>query len=111
MRVLMLPSMHPYVSKLSYGGKIEIVNPNSDYFALPDFGVEFFKKTHHPNSYDVVHIHFSFDKVNLDNLRSVLEYFKQIKKEMQENKLNIEGFYLDSEFQSNINDYLNWQKY
>lgn len=80
MRVLMLPSMHPYVSKLSYGGKIEIVNPNSDYFALPDFGVEFFKKTHHPNSYDVVHIHFSFDKVNLDNLRSVLEYFKQIKK-------------------------------
>lgn len=80
MRVLMLPSMHPYVSKLSYGGKIEIVNPNSDYFALPDFGVEFFKKTHHPNSYDVVHIHFSFDKVNLDNLSSVLEYFKQIKK-------------------------------
>ena len=33
--------------------------------------------------------------------------FLIIKKEMKENKLNIEGFYLDSEFQSNINDYLN----
>jgi len=80
MRVLMLPSMHPYVAKLSYGDKITIINPHSDYFSLPSFGVKFLQQTHDPNSYDVVHIHFSFDKVNIDNLRSVLIYFKQLGK-------------------------------
>jgi len=34
--------------------------------------------------------------------------FLIIKKEIKKNKLNIEGFYLDSEFQCNINDYLNF---
>ena len=76
----MLPSMHPYVAKLSYGDKITIVNPDSDYFSLPDFGVEFLHKTHKPESYDIVHIHFSFDKVDIDNLRCVLQYFKHIRK-------------------------------
>lgn len=80
MRVLMLPSMHPYVAKLSYGDKITIINPHSDYFSLPSFGIKFLQQTHNPNSYDVVHIHFSFDKVNIDNLRSVLIYFKQLGK-------------------------------
>lgn len=80
MRVLMLPSMHPYVAKLSYGGSIKIVNPDSDYFSLPDFGVKFLQKTHDPNSYDAVHIHFSFDKVDLENLENVLSYFKRIGK-------------------------------
>lgn len=76
----MLPSMHPYVAKLSYGGKIIIVNPDTDYFSLPNFGVEFLHMTHSPESYDVVHIHFSFDKVDIESLKSVLLYFKHIRK-------------------------------
>lgn len=76
----MLPSMHPYVSKLAYGNKIIIVNPNSDYFSLPEFGVQFLEKNHAPNTYDIVHIHFSFDKMDFDKFKDVLMYFKRIGK-------------------------------
>lgn len=76
MRALMFPSMHPYVSKLSFGDKIIIVNANTDYFSLPNFGIEFIETNHPLSSYDVVHIHFSFDKVEFETLKQVLVYFR-----------------------------------
>ena len=80
MRVLMLPSMHPYVSKLAFENRITIVNPDSDYFSLPEFGVDFIEEKHPICSYDLVHIHFSFDKVPIDTFRQVLLYFKEHQK-------------------------------
>lgn len=81
-RVLSLPSRHPYMSKFDGRGEIIFVNPDTDYFN--NYGgcasVDFISKTHPPNSYDLVHIHFSFDRLNTTELEKILDYFDSIKK-------------------------------
>lgn len=39
--------------------------------------MEFIEKRHPLDSYDVVHIHFSFDKITLNELEQLLDYFKK----------------------------------
>lgn len=81
-KVLSFPSRHPYMSKFDNNNHIKFVNPNTDYFnkiggaATP----EFIDKNHPPNTYDIVHIHFSFDKLSIVELKLLLDYFKYINK-------------------------------
>lgn len=81
-KVLSLPARHPYTSKFHHSGEIIFCNPETDYFnkigGIPT--PEFIEKTHALDSYDVVHIHFSFDKITTDELRQLLGYFKENKK-------------------------------
>ncbi|MDP3725729.1 MAG: glycosyltransferase [bacterium] len=70
------------MSKFHQQGEIVFVNPDSDYFneysgsATP----EFIDKAHPVDSYDVVHIHFSFDKLTIEKLRGLFDCFDKIKK-------------------------------
>ena len=76
MKILSLPSRHPYTAKIN-SEKIKIVNSKTDYFSeYQEKIIEFIKKTHSPNSYDIVHIHFSFDKIKIKTLGELLKYFK-----------------------------------
>lgn len=80
--VLSFPSRHPYMSKFHNSSEINFVNPNTDYFNK--IGGEatrgYIEKNHNKSTYDVVHIHFSFDKLTFDELKDLLNYFKSIKK-------------------------------
>ncbi|KKP92965.1 MAG: hypothetical protein UR98_C0014G0009 [Parcubacteria group bacterium GW2011_GWA1_36_12] len=82
MRILSLPARHPYTSKFHQSGEIVFVNPGTDYFnKIGGYAnSEFIKKAHPPNTYDIVHIHFSFDKLGTDELETLLKYFKSISK-------------------------------
>lgn len=73
------PSRHPYVSKFDYG-EIRFVNPGTDYFSEGNYLKQYISIHHPPESYDVVHIHFSFDKVPLNYFENLLAYFKKIEK-------------------------------
>ncbi len=81
-KVLSFPSRHPYMSKFDKNNQIKFVNPNTDYFnkiggtATP----KFINKKHPPDTYDLVHIHFSFDKLSIAELKSLLDYFKHVNK-------------------------------
>lgn len=81
-KVLSFPSRHPYTSKFHQAGEIFFINPDTDYFnhiggkPFP----EFLENTHPKDSYDLVHIHFSFDKLTILELKELLQYFKRINK-------------------------------
>lgn len=81
-RILSFPSRHPYTAKFHNNNGIVFVNPDTDYFnkiggsATP----QFIKKKHQLDSYDIVHIHFSFDKLSTRELSTLLSYFKKIGK-------------------------------
>lgn len=81
-KILSLPSRHPYMSKFHRQGEIVFVNPDTDYFngyggfATP----EFINSAHPVGSYDAVHIHFSFDELSIEKLRDLLDYFDKINK-------------------------------
>jgi len=81
-RILSLPSRHPYTSKFQKSGEIVFVNPETDYFNRIGGNPtpEFIQNRHQPDSYDLVHIHFSFDKLTVLELKSLLDYFKMIGK-------------------------------
>ena len=79
-KILSFPSRHPYVSKFNIG-KIEFVNPDSDYFSDPHkCSKEYLNKNHPPKSYDIVHIHFSFDMIPLKDFENLLKNFRKNKK-------------------------------
>ena len=81
-KVLSFPSRHPYTSKFHGSGEILFANPETDYFnkiggeATP----EFISTKHPKDSYDLVHIHFSFDKLSVSELTKLLDYFDYIEK-------------------------------
>ncbi|MBU1110528.1 glycosyltransferase [Patescibacteria group bacterium] len=75
-KVLSLPSRHPYTSKLNTG-RIHFINPNSDLFSRRLCTPEYLNDEFPHNSYDIVHIHFSFDKLTLEGLQDALQYFKK----------------------------------
>lgn len=79
-KVLSLPSMHPYMSKLDDGEFISFINPNTNLFDEPQFSPDFLDKNYPAKSYDVVHIHFSFDHVSPKKLENAIKYFKERKK-------------------------------
>lgn len=79
MRVLSLPSRHPYTSKLNVNG-IVFVNPNDDLFSSGLCSPEYLNKNHPPSSYDIVHIHFSFDRLTLEKFENILKYFRSHRK-------------------------------
>lgn len=78
-KILSFPSRHPYMSKFHKKKCLEFVNPNTDYFN--NIGGEatplFLDKKHKLDSYDLVHIHFSFDKLSYKELNGLLDYFKK----------------------------------
>lgn len=78
--VLSFPSRHPYMSKFDDGTNIKFVNPNSDFFNEKKFTPDYLKFNFPPNKYDLVHIHFSFDRVPLDQFEKLLTYFHDLKK-------------------------------
>ncbi len=81
-RVLSFPSRHPYTSKFNnYSNSIRFVNPDTDYFENKGkFTKKFLHTKHPPNTYDIVHIHFSFDHVPLRQFIKTLEYFREHRK-------------------------------
>lgn len=81
-RVLSFPSRHPYTSKFHKKKGILFVNPNTDYFNKigGEANPVFLDKKHKVKSYDVVHIHFSFDKLSYIELNNLINYFKKNKK-------------------------------
>ncbi len=74
--VLSLPSRHPYTSKFD-GEIISFVNPNTDLFSSGNCSPKYFEEHFPVDNYDVVHIHFSFDKVSIGNFEEILDYFKK----------------------------------
>jgi len=78
-KVLSLPSRHPYMSKF-HGDKIIFVNPHTDYFSEGKCTSKHIHKHHPPTSYHIAHFHFSFDKISVKELEEILIYFKKIKK-------------------------------
>lgn len=81
MRVLSLPARHPYMSKFNTGKDIKFVNPDTDFFEGSQKLTEEYLDTHYPpSSYDVVHIHFSYDLLSVQKFEKLLRYFKQHKR-------------------------------
>lgn len=79
-RVLSLPSRRYYLDKYNDGKSILFINPNTDLFLEGKHAQKIITKNYSPDSYDLVHIHFSFDNVPLDDFENFLKYFKSIKK-------------------------------
>ncbi len=78
-KVLSLPSRHPYTSKFNTNG-IEFVNPNTDLFGFGGCNPNYLNERYPASTYDVVHIHISFDRLSLEELEIALKYFKANKK-------------------------------
>lgn len=75
-RVLSLPSRHPYTSKFDRN-TISFVNPDTDLFSWRQCSPDYLEKNSPPETYDVVHIHFSFDKISVTELEETLRYLKE----------------------------------
>lgn len=70
------------MSKFHQTGEVTFVNPGTDYFNKfgGEANPEFIDKTHSRESYDLVHIHFSFDRLSIFELKNLLDYFEDINK-------------------------------
>lgn len=79
-RVLSLPSIHPYTSKFHNKGNIILANPNTDLFSEGKNIELSLRGKYPPSTYDIVHIHFSFDQVPVGEFEKLLKYFKNIRK-------------------------------
>ena len=78
--ILSFPARHPYMSKFDDGVNIKFVNPDTDLLNQQFYDLVSLNNRYPPSSYDVAHIHFSFDKVPLDGFKKLLEYFKSVNK-------------------------------
>jgi len=79
-KILSLPARHPYMSKFDNAKYFNFVNPGTDLLGSGSYQPSFYDKNYPPETYDIVHIHFSFDKVPLPEFRKLLDYFKTVKK-------------------------------
>ncbi|NMB91831.1 glycosyltransferase [candidate division WWE3 bacterium] len=79
-KILSLPARHPYMRKFNDGVNIEFVNPDTDLFSQQQYDPEVIQAKYPPESYNIVHIHFSFDVVPIDRFRNLLEYFRSVQK-------------------------------
>lgn len=66
--------------KFDNGKDFKFVDPNTDLLGSGFYQPSFYDKNYPPQTYDLVHIHFSFDMVPLPKLEKLLNYFKAIKK-------------------------------
>lgn len=79
-KILSFPAQHPYVSKFNVG-QIEFVNPDSNYFNEPNKCSEkYLNIKHPPDSYDLAHFHFSFDRLGLHEFEVLLNYLRKMHK-------------------------------
>jgi beta-1,4-mannosyltransferase len=78
-KVLSLPSRHPYTSKFN-AAEISFVNPDTDFFTDGLCNADYLEEYFPPASYDLAHIHFSFDRLSIEELKSILKYFKEKEK-------------------------------
>ena len=75
-KILSLPSRHPYMSKFNIGKEIKFVNPDTNLFTNTQKFSENFLNQYYPSkSYDIVHIHFSFDRTPINQFEKILKYF------------------------------------
>jgi len=87
-RILSLPSYHWYMKKFNDGKHIVFVNPNSDVFQQTNIDsskkqlspIEHIKNEYPPETFDLVHIHFEYQFLELNELIILLKYFKKIQK-------------------------------
>lgn len=79
-KILSLPARHPQVSKFDNGLDFKFINPNTDLLGYGFYQPSFYDKNYPSHTYDIVHIHFSFDRVPLLKLEELLDYFKSVKK-------------------------------
>lgn len=80
-RVLSLPSYHPYNKRFDNQGEIAFVNPDCDFFSNKEFCSSKYLDENFPvTAYDVVHIHFEYYLTSSDVLKSLLQYFRKNKK-------------------------------
>lgn len=78
-KILSLPSRHPYTSKFNRGN-ISFVNPDTDLFNEGRCAPELLEIEYPPQNYQIVHVHFSFDLLLVKELEKLLKYFKSKKK-------------------------------
>jgi len=77
-RVLSLPSYHPYMTRFDDGRNVVFANPGSNTFSEPDKCTpDYFENQVPSDKYDVVHIHFEYHLIEADRLEKLLEYFKR----------------------------------
>ena len=80
-KVLSLPSYHPYNKRFDNKKDIVFVNPDCDFFADgKSCSPEYLDKHFPPNTYDVVHLHFEYYLITPDRLEGLLQYFKSKRK-------------------------------
>lgn len=80
-RVLSLPSYHPYTKRFDNGNDIQFANPDDDFFAdSATTTPEYLEKEFPPEEYDVVHFHFEHYLIAPVQLEKLVSYFKQKKK-------------------------------
>ncbi len=72
--------MHPYMSKFHGKEDIIFVNPETDFFSDGICTENFLEEKFPPSTYDLAHIHFSFDQLPISEFEKLLKYFKRIKK-------------------------------
>lgn len=108
-RVLSFPARHPYMSKFNDGENIIFVNPDTDLFNQHLYNPKRLDEKYPPLNYDVVHIHFSFDKVPLAEFKIFLEYFRSINKPIVWTVHSLESLrikdYGNGEYQKLLFDY------
>lgn len=77
-KVLSLPSYHPYNQRFDNGMDIGFVNPDSDFFSNPESATAaHIDKIYPVDSYDVVHFHFEHYLIAAAQLEELIQYFKQ----------------------------------
>ncbi len=75
-RVLSLPSYHPYNTRFDNYREIVFVNPSCDFFVNKKFCSPKYLDKHFPlESYDIVHIHFEYYLVPFKTLKFLIQYF------------------------------------
>lgn len=78
-KVLSLPACHPYTSKLN-SKEIVFVNPNTDLFCQGQCSSKYLDKNYPINTYNLVNIHFSFDRLTLRKFGEFPKIFKKYEK-------------------------------
>ncbi len=76
-RILSLPSYHPYNVRFDNGKDVVFVNPDDDTFSdEAACAPNSFERKYPPESYDLVHIHFEYYLIRQEVLRDLLEHFR-----------------------------------
>ncbi|GEM_PF-2912146 len=76
-RILSLPSYHPYNKRFDNQREIIFVNPDCDFFADERNSSQKYLNKHFPlDAYDIVHIHFEYYQIPFKIFKKLIQYFK-----------------------------------